>query len=322
MNNKILISIVICTYRRPDYIIRVLDSLVAQKLQNDVKFEVILVENDLSPSNLIKKITEPYSDKLPLRVEFVSPPNLSIARNFGGHISRGDYIAYLDDDTVASPYWLENLNIGIKQCSPDVFCGPIFPLLNKPKPKWFNEEFELANQFGNEDCKLSKGIYLVGANFGITKTIFDLVGGFSPKLGMKSDTLGYGEETLFVRKAWELKNNLNVVYFHDVSVLHEIRSQKLKLTFYLKSAFIHARDSAKIQSPNLKKSRYFTRFVLYITLLFLTSFLFIGSYIMSSIFSNDENKSKIVSKYFKEITSYIYSIVLNWYFLVSNNNLI
>jgi hypothetical protein len=178
----------------------------------------------------------------------------------------------------------------------------------------------LANQFGDEDCNLSKGIFLVGANFGIKKTIFDLVGGFSPKLGMKSDTVGYGEETLFLKKAWELKDNLNVVYFHDVSVLHEVRPQKLKLTFYLKSAFIHGRDSANIQSPNLKKIRYFIRFGLYMTLLFLTMFLFIGSYILSSIFSKDDNKSKIVSKYFKKITGYIYSIVLNWCFIISKDH--
>lgn len=104
------ISCVINFYGRTELLRGILTSLCEQKMDKD-KFEVLLIE-DRGGTEKGKKIADEYSPVLtikykPLRENFGT---MGYARNYGISESRGEYILFLDDDTVIMEHdFLERL---------------------------------------------------------------------------------------------------------------------------------------------------------------------------------------------------------------------
>jgi glycosyltransferase involved in cell wall biosynthesis len=95
-----LISVIVPTYNRTQYLREALDSIFNQTYK---EFEVIVVD-DGSLVN-VKNAMAAYLDKVLL----IRQPHsgLSSALNHGIKSSRGEYIAFLDDDDYWSPLFLE-----------------------------------------------------------------------------------------------------------------------------------------------------------------------------------------------------------------------
>ncbi|WP_133966030.1 glycosyltransferase family 2 protein [Eubacterium limosum] len=119
--NKIpLISIVIPVYNAAPYLVRCLDSVVEQTIEN---IEIIIV-NDGSTDNSLE-ICEMYKEK-DKRVVLINKQNggLSDARNVGINMAKGQYIGFVDSDDwirknmferLYAPF-LENSNVDIAVC--------------------------------------------------------------------------------------------------------------------------------------------------------------------------------------------------------------
>ena len=107
MNDRPLVSCVIPTYRRSDTLSRAIDSVLKQTYSN---VEVLVVDDNEkdSPDSLnVSKLVQSYSD---YRVKLITQPkhiNGAEARNAGIRASKGDYIAFLDDDDVWLPTKIE-----------------------------------------------------------------------------------------------------------------------------------------------------------------------------------------------------------------------
>lgn len=96
-----MFTVVIPTYRRPNLVLDALDSVLGQSFQPK---EIIVVE---SPSELMIS-----SDLLAERVQLDTLANRrssGAARNYGASKASQDYIAFLDDDDVWDPFFLENV---------------------------------------------------------------------------------------------------------------------------------------------------------------------------------------------------------------------
>jgi hypothetical protein len=96
------VSVVINTYNRGWWLDRCLSSLEAQTYPN---FEVIAVNGPSTDS------TPEVLDRWRGRIKAVSTPSrvLSVSRNEGIAASAGELVAFIDDDAVADPRWLERL---------------------------------------------------------------------------------------------------------------------------------------------------------------------------------------------------------------------
>ena len=72
-------------------------------------------------------------------------PGLSGARTTGADHASGTVIAFLDDDAVAAPGWLEALIAAYRD--PEVLGagGPVEPNWRAPRPPWFPDEFHWAS---------------------------------------------------------------------------------------------------------------------------------------------------------------------------------
>ena len=104
-----LVSVIIPTYKRPDYLDRAIDSVLNQTYNN---IEIIVVD-DNNPDTEGRKRTESIMQKYsnnPLvhYVKHEHNKNGSAARNTGVRASNGEFVAFLDDDDRYLPKKIES----------------------------------------------------------------------------------------------------------------------------------------------------------------------------------------------------------------------
>ena len=107
-HQEILVSVIIPTYLRPEYLGRALDCILAQTYQN---LDIIVVD-DNEPDSEARLKTEGTMEgylKDP-RIRYIkNKKNMggSAARNVGIEAARGEYLAFLDDDDTYYPEKIE-----------------------------------------------------------------------------------------------------------------------------------------------------------------------------------------------------------------------
>jgi ADP-heptose:LPS heptosyltransferase/GT2 family glycosyltransferase len=124
------VSVVILTARRAEKLMACLKSLERQSFMD---FEVILVESVADPE------TEKIIHECALDIHHIVTPTASSyaeARNIGSRRAVGEFIAFIDDDCVADPFWLEHLLESA--ASADAVGGAVIPLKELPFPDWWD----------------------------------------------------------------------------------------------------------------------------------------------------------------------------------------
>ena len=93
-NNKSLVSIIVPVYNVQQWLNKCIDSLISQSYKN---IEVLLI-NDGS-TDRSGEICDEYSSKdSRIKVIHISNNGQSVARNKGLHISKGEYVLFIDSD--------------------------------------------------------------------------------------------------------------------------------------------------------------------------------------------------------------------------------
>src|SRR5258706_11020169 len=98
------ISALICTRNRADYLRKALQSLAVQSLPR-AQYEIIVVDN--GSEDHTKDVVDAYCHMTNLVYIYEETPGLSRARNVAFRRAKGQFVAFLDDDAVGSPMWLE-----------------------------------------------------------------------------------------------------------------------------------------------------------------------------------------------------------------------
>lgn len=97
-----LVSVIMLTFNRENYVGRMIDCILAQSYQN---FEFIIVDNGSTDRS--GAIAEEYAAKDPrIRVLHRSRGNIGSGRNAGLDIARGKYVGFVDDDDTCTPDYL------------------------------------------------------------------------------------------------------------------------------------------------------------------------------------------------------------------------
>ena len=116
-----IVSVIIPTYNRAQLLKRAIESVLAQTRSAD---ETIVVENGSSDG--AKDVVEEFRRKgQPVRYWYEERASVSVARNAGIRLAKGDFVAFLDDDDEWMPEKLErqlqcfeqNPEIGLVTCS-------------------------------------------------------------------------------------------------------------------------------------------------------------------------------------------------------------
>lgn len=94
-----LVSVIIPTYKRSEFLLRAIDSVLNQTYKN---IEIIVVDDNDGENEFRKSteelITNGYKDKGIVYIKHESNKGLPSARNTGIKAAKGYYIAFLDDD--------------------------------------------------------------------------------------------------------------------------------------------------------------------------------------------------------------------------------
>jgi succinoglycan biosynthesis protein ExoM len=139
---SIKVAICVCTYRRPEGLRNLLFHLLQLRFESmsEPEIEVVVVENEESGS--ARSICDEFEARLrwPLRYEIESDPGISNARNRCLEMAKGtDFIAFLDDDEMPAPLWLEALLLAQRKYCAEVVAGPVIGVYEQPPPPYLRK---------------------------------------------------------------------------------------------------------------------------------------------------------------------------------------
>jgi O-antigen biosynthesis protein len=196
------ISVVICTYNRPDQLRACLQHLRGQHYP---AFEVIVVDN-CPATGAVRECVAALGDP---RYRYVAEPRagLSPARNRGVSAAAEDIVAFLDDDEEPDIFWLAALAGGFARGS-DVGCvtGPILPASLDTEAQVLFEELgghiknrgfkpAVFSRHGPQSPLYPRPPFGAGGNMAFRRETLMKIGGFDTALGAGTPARG-AEDTL------------------------------------------------------------------------------------------------------------------------------
>ena len=130
------ISVCICTFKRPEMLLRLLEALDRQQTGNEFTFSVVVADNDSAES--ARQSVEQFSRKSSLKIIYCVEPrqNIALARNQALAHSEGNFIAFIDDDEFPATDWLKELLATREKYHADGVLGPVRPHFESPPPRW------------------------------------------------------------------------------------------------------------------------------------------------------------------------------------------
>ncbi len=222
------ISVVICAYtdKRWDLLLKAIESVKQQTLPI---MEIIVVV-DFNP-NLYERL-QSLVEKIIL-LENQEEKGLSGARNTGIAAATGYMVAFLDDDAIAAPDWLECLN---ENCGDKILGvgANVLPAWEYKKPAWFPDEF-----YWTVGCaylglpKKAKAVRnLLGGAMCVRKEVFTTVGNFRSGLG-RLGTLPLGcEETELCIRARQYWPQSHFIFEPRARVYHHIPAGRGRFSYF------------------------------------------------------------------------------------------
>lgn len=136
-----LISVIVPTFHRPDGAWDAVRSVFAQI--GAPAFEVVLVDNDKDGSARETAQRLAALAPVPFRYTIESQAGVANARNTAVAMARGRFVAFLDDDEVATTGWLAGLMRAHEATGADVVFGPIEAVLGTgaAEPRSYFQDF-------------------------------------------------------------------------------------------------------------------------------------------------------------------------------------
>ena len=237
-----LISAIICTHNREQYLGAAIDSLLAQSMEayGVNSYEIIVVDNastDSTAEIVHSKIAQATNGSV-LQYVYESTLGLSAARNTGAITAKGEIVAYLDDDAEASEHWLASLLSVFEQNEKIAIAGGKVILMWPPNahpPNWLSDD--LASGLGAYDLG-DQMVYIQqpsltprGLNYALRKSFLQEVGGFDLKLGRIGKNLLSNEEQQMTRMA--LDRDWQVAYVPTALAAHNVAPARMKPGWFL-----------------------------------------------------------------------------------------
>ncbi|MBR5864657.1 MAG: glycosyltransferase family 2 protein [Alistipes sp.] len=254
----IRLSLVIATYNRAEQLMVTLGSVAMQNAEAE-SWECIVVDNN-SSDNTRERVEAFKSEHNSLNIRYIFEQNqgLSYARNAGIVASRGDIVAFIDDDErIVSDF--VSAYIDLFDQHPDAMAagGEIIAEYPTGRPRWMSRYTErpIANpmSFGDR-VKLFPSCRIPGGgNMAMRRRVFDSIGMFNTSLGRTGKRLLGGEESdLFERI---VKHEYRVYYAPRAVMYHIIPKEKLSRDYFVRLATntgISQRTRAELNHTMLK----------------------------------------------------------------------
>src|ERR1022692_2910808 len=190
------------------------------------------------------------------------------ARNTGVAASHGELVAFLDDDAVASPGWLEALLCHFADTSVVGVGGRLDPLWVNSRPRWFPPEFDwtVGASYRGMPNRAEPVRNVWSNNMAIRREIFDLVGGFRDGFG-KVGARSRPEDTDLCLRVIEKQGGGIWIYEPAGVAGHRVPMERATVRYFIYRCFNEGWGKAALAALNgmgksMSTERRYTRFVL------------------------------------------------------------
>jgi glycosyltransferase involved in cell wall biosynthesis len=242
------VSIIVCTRDRPGPLRALLDSIRDLDIPADLEWELLVVDNGRSAA--CSKLIDRFAGSLPIRLVREPVGGLSHARNRGVQEARGDYLCWVDDDTIVDRGWMKGyLTAFRRHPQASVFGGRILARLEEPVPRWLRASrnaWQVKCLFAELDFATADPILADrqntpwGANYairGIDQRRFR----YDPDLGLSPDHNRSGEESDLICR---LLAGGACGYWAPEALVHHLIPQSRLTRSYLRSYFVKAGETS------------------------------------------------------------------------------
>jgi succinoglycan biosynthesis protein ExoM len=237
----LLIEICVCTFKRPS-LEATLRSLGAQVPPADTSLRIIIADNDDTPS--ARELVMRVASELPFPVVYIHAPsrNISIARNACLDAASGDFLAFIDDDEVAPPTWLQGLFEKLTEGRFDAVFGPAIAQYPQAAPAWIRTPDYHSNVPAERNGTVQTG-HTCNAMISRTAPRFE-----AQRFLLEKGRTG-GEDTEFFFRAWCAGARMAIA--EDVQVFEPVDPARLKLSWIAKRKYRSGITYGRLSRGNL-----------------------------------------------------------------------
>ena len=190
------------------------------------EIQVIVADNDASGT--AADVCRSSPKRWPVRYAIEPRRGISQARNCAIHEANGvDFIAFIDDDEIPEPAWLDELLWTQEQSRADVVAGPVVPTFTADVPEWVKvgRLFDRPNHAPGHTLD-----FCATNNVLVQRTVFDRVSAFDERFALTG-----GEDTHFFLRVH--RAGLKIVWSADAIVREAVSLNRANLGWLLRRAY-------------------------------------------------------------------------------------
>jgi GT2 family glycosyltransferase len=260
MPNCKSLTVVICTHNRAELLKRTLYELNNADRPRSSDVEILVIANACNDdtASVLEAYQSNQKEKGWFELRWVKEEKAgkSHALNRAISLLGGAMVAFVDDDHRVDKKYLVNICRAAKS-HPEItiFCGRIIPDWDGREPTWVHDRgpyrvyplpIPRFDQ-GDKSYEIQPGGAVPGGgNLFLRRSVFDRVGGFSPKLGPRRHDLRGGEDSDFVIRALGVGERLRYVPY--VKQYHYVDPSRLRMTYLIKKSYQRSRVTSQIRT--------------------------------------------------------------------------
>lgn len=239
----IKVSVVICAYTH-DRWMDLQGAIESIQKQTVSPSEIVLVI-DHNPG-LFKLAHDAYPGVKV--VENHEDSGLSGARNSGVAHSTGEIIAFIDEDAVAEPDWIEKLVRGYEDPQVIGVGGEVKPDWVAPAPDWFPEEFYwvVGCSYRGLPLQCTPVRNPIGCNMSFRREALISARGFRNGVGRVGRMPVGCEETELTIRARQLSPNSVYLYQPEAVVFHKVPEWRLRWQYFVQRCYSEGLSKALV----------------------------------------------------------------------------
>lgn len=238
--NRDLLTVCICTLKRPQLLMRLLQAVCKQRTDGLFDFSIVVVDNDSAES--AKPLVRSLADGCGVRIAYYCEPeqNISLARNLAIEKSEGDFVAFIDDDEFPQEDWLLNAYRACEQFSADGVLGPVRPHFQTPPPTWIVKGRFFHRPSFATGTIINDSRYTRTGNVLLRRTVFrENEAAFDSRFGRT----GGGDREFFKRK---IAAGGAFVWCDEAIVYETVPAGRCQRTYLLRSALVRGVSAAML----------------------------------------------------------------------------
>ena len=238
-----VVSVVVPTRGRAAYLEVTLDSLLDQR--TETAYEIVVVDDGATDATAAVVAARPA-------VRYVAHGEgrgLNAARNTGLQASQAELIAFVDDDVLVPPGWVDALVSGSRRhAEAEAFGGPIRARFEGRTPRGCGREEPPITtlDLGAEDREATKAW---GANFAVRRAAVERIGPFDERI-----VRPHGDEEEWLERLRDAGGT--IVYLADAGLDHRRTAEDARLGPLARAAYARGRaarasDRRRDRAPSL-----------------------------------------------------------------------